>query len=55
MFSYLLELGCPLFQALTFEHVIQVLIMNPGDKVESPSMFFDILFKSSIFKRWIFE
>ena len=58
MFKYILEVGTPLFstsKSETFENCIQIILENNNDTIVNKEEYLKLLFKSSMFKRWVFE
>ena len=58
MFKYILEVGTPLFsvsESETFENCVQVITEDKHDNIENKEEYLKLLFKSALFKRWVFE
>jgi len=58
MFKYILEVGTPLFsvsESETFENCVQIITEDKHDKIENKEEYLKLLFRSALFKRWVFE
>lgn len=58
MFKYILEVGTPLFtlsESDTFEICVQIITEDKHDNIENKEEYLKLLFRSALFKRWIFE
>ncbi len=58
MFKYILEVGTPLFSTLeseTFENCVQIILEDKHENIENKEEYLKLLFKSAMFKRWVFE